>query len=184
MAVPANITALNLNGKFQMNKSLSDSPDDMLSAQGVGWIKRKAMGAATITVTLTHSKDASGMENLSLVQVVSGGDPAEPEEKVFDWVERKKEIKLFGPCVTKSKRVSLDEVQEPFLKEGWSADTLEHGCILVHLANEGKNGWKTEQTWGIGEVNGERRHVRRICLTGSKGEKLHNRIVYDYLGEK
>ncbi|KAJ3985400.1 hypothetical protein F5890DRAFT_1510461 [Lentinula detonsa] len=163
MAVPANITALNLNGKFQMvcrnyhllylvanfrflqNKSLSDSPDDMLSAQGVGWIKRKAMGAATITVTLTHSKDASGMENLSLVQVVSGGDPAEPEEKVFDWVERKKEIKLFGPCVTKSKRVSLDEVQEPFLKEGWSADTLEHGCILVHLANEGKNGWKTEQ---------------------------------------
>lgn len=128
------------------NKSLSDSPDDMLSAQGVGWIKRKAMGAASITVTITHSKNNAGVDTLSLVQVVSGGDPAEPEEKTLDWEEKTKEIKLFGgPCVTRSKRVSLDEVQESYLKEGWSADTLEHGCILVHLAYEGKHGWKTEQ---------------------------------------
>ncbi|KAJ4476623.1 hypothetical protein J3R30DRAFT_311331 [Lentinula aciculospora] len=184
MALPADVTTLNLSGKFQMNKSLSDSTDDMLKVQGVSWINRKAMGAASITVTITHSKNDSGVETLKLVQIVAGVNSAEPEEKVLDWVKATKEIKLFGgPCTTRSKRVSLEEVQEPYLKEGWSSDTLENGCVLVHLAYEGKKGWNTEQTWGIAEVNGGRRHVRRIFLTGPNGEKLYNRIVYDYLGE-
>ncbi|KAJ3967905.1 hypothetical protein EV361DRAFT_928398 [Lentinula raphanica] len=180
MAVPASVTAMCLNGKYQMNKSLSDPSDDMLSAQGVSWMMRKLVAKSSVTVTITHASD--GVETLKLVQVVSGGEAAEPEEKVLDWVETDKEIKLFGPCKTKSKRVSLDEVQEPYLKEGWSSDTVEHGCVLVHL-NDAKGKWKTEQAWGIGIVDGERRHVRRICLTGSKGEKIYNRIVYDYLGE-
>ncbi|KAJ3823519.1 hypothetical protein F5880DRAFT_1506926 [Lentinula raphanica] len=178
MAVPASVTAMCLNGKYQMNKSLSDPSDDMLSAQGVSWMMRKLVAKSSVTVTIIHAND--GVETLKLVQVVSGGEAAEPEEKVLDWVETDKEIKLFGPCKTKSKRVSLDEVQEPYLKEGWSSDTVAHGCVLVHL-NDAKGKWKTEQAWGIGIVDGERRHVRRICLTGSKGEKIYNRIVYDYL---
>ncbi|KAE9408249.1 hypothetical protein BT96DRAFT_986025 [Gymnopus androsaceus JB14] len=183
MAVPANLTTLNMSGKFLMNKSLSDPPEEMLNLQGVGWIKRKAIGSATVKVYMKHSKTDSGVECLSISQEVGGGDPTEPEDKVLDWTEKTKDGKFFGPCVTKSKRVKVEELDEPYLKEGWTADTLEHGCILVYLSSEGKHGWSTKQTWGVGEVDGERRHVRHVCFTGPKGEKLQNRLVYDYLGE-
>ncbi|KAF9066454.1 hypothetical protein BDP27DRAFT_1227494 [Rhodocollybia butyracea] len=180
MAVPVNMTTLDLTGKFKMNKLLSDSQDEMLNHQGVGWLKRKAISSASIVVSIQHSRNASGLETLNLIQTVAGLEP-KPEEKVLDWVEQKKDIQLFGSeCVTKAKRVMLDEVSDGYLKDEWSADTVEQGVILVHFSLVGTRGWSTEQTWGIGEVDGERRHVRRISFTGPKGEKVRNRVVYDY----
>ncbi|KAJ4489907.1 hypothetical protein J3R30DRAFT_6221 [Lentinula aciculospora] len=182
MAVPAGMTTLNLSGKFSINKTLSHPPEEMLELQGVALLKRKAMGAATLTVVMKHYKNDSGDECLSLEQKIVGLDLGEPEERVLNWVEQTKETKLIGTVVTKTKRVKVDEVENAYLKEEWSADTLENGLILVHVAPEDKNSWSAEQTWGIGEVNGERRHVRRIAFTGPN-KKLEHRFVYDYLGE-
>ncbi|KAJ3793525.1 hypothetical protein GGU11DRAFT_850258 [Lentinula aff. detonsa] len=182
MAVPASMTTLNLSGKFSINKTLSHPPEEILELQGVALLKRKAMGAATLTVTVKHNKNDSGEECLSLEQTIAGFDLGEPEVKVLNWVEQTRDTKLIGTVVTKAKRVKVDEVENAYLKEEWSADTLENGCILVHVAPAGTESWSAEQTWGIGEVNGERRHVRRIAFAGPN-KKLEHRFVYDYLGE-
>ncbi|KAJ3782248.1 hypothetical protein GGU10DRAFT_275948 [Lentinula aff. detonsa] len=179
MAVPASMTTLNLSGKFSINKTLSHPPEEILELQGVALLKRKAMGAATLTVTVKHNKNDSGEECLSLEQTIAGLDLGEPEVKVLNWVEQTRDTKLIGTVVTKAKRVKVDEVENAYLKEEWSADTLENGCILVHVAPAGTESWSAEQTWGIGEVNGERRHVRRIAFAGPN-KKLEHRFVYDY----
>lgn len=127
------------------NKSLSDPTDEMLNLQGVNWIKRKAIGAATITVFMKHTKNDNGPECINISQAVSGRDPTAPEDRILDWAERTTEITLFGPCVTKAKRASVEEFDEDYLKEGWTTDTLENGCILVHLCSQGKHAWSTKQ---------------------------------------
>lgn len=43
-------------------------------------------------------------------------------------------------------------------------------------------GWTTEQIWGFAEVNGQRKHVRRI-LTKQKGKEIRVRTVYDWVGK-
>ncbi|KIK70834.1 hypothetical protein GYMLUDRAFT_32907 [Collybiopsis luxurians FD-317 M1] len=176
------MTTLNIAGKFKMNKALSESMDEMLNLQGVGWLKRKAMSTITITITIKHYENSNGVESLSLVQSIPGVDAEEPEEKVLNWVEQIKDTKMFGPCVTKARRVRIEELEDTYLKDGWDAETLEHGCILVHLAPQGKAGWSMIQTWGMETINGEKHHVRRISLT-AKGETLQNRIVYDYVAK-
>jgi len=37
-----------------------------------------------------------------------------------------------------------------------------------------------QQTWGIEELEGERRHVRHVKFTGPKAEDIELRMVYDY----
>lgn len=36
------------------------------------------------------------------------------------------------------------------------------------------------QTWGIEEVNSERRYVRHMYMKGPKGEEVRGRLVYNY----
>ena len=36
------------------------------------------------------------------------------------------------------------------------------------------------QTWGIENINGERRHTRHVDFTGPKGESVQTRLVFDY----
>lgn len=36
------------------------------------------------------------------------------------------------------------------------------------------------KVWGFAELNGERRHVRRIRMTGKDNEASYFRLVYDY----
>ncbi|KAJ3840043.1 hypothetical protein F5878DRAFT_580718 [Lentinula raphanica] len=183
MAVPASMTTLNMSGKFTLNKALSHPPEEILELQGVQMLQRKAMGAASamFTVTMTHSKNDSGEETLTLAQSLPGFDLGEPEVKVFNWQEQTRDTKLIGTIVTKAKRVKLDEVENAYLKEEWSADTVENGVILIHaVPKEGE--WSVYQTWGIADINGEKRHVRRFAFTGPK-RSVEHRFVYDYLGE-
>lgn len=56
------------------NKKLSDPrSDDILAAQGVGWMKRKAIQLATITLTVKHFKDDKSVENINIDQALTGG---------------------------------------------------------------------------------------------------------------
>jgi len=36
------------------------------------------------------------------------------------------------------------------------------------------------QTWGIENINGERRYTRHVDFTGPKGESVQTRLVFDY----
>lgn len=42
--------------------------------------------------------------------------------------------------------------------------------------------WTAQQTWGMAEINGERRQVRKVLA--AKGSKVHKiSIVYDYISK-
>ncbi|KAJ7278923.1 hypothetical protein C8J57DRAFT_1304952 [Mycena rebaudengoi] len=185
MAVPAAFTTVDITGKFIMNKSLSDPSDPILQLQGIGWFKRKAISIGTVTLYIKHYKNDESIECIDIDQTITGGIPGTREERVMSWTERHTEDSLFGAVVGKSRRVNASELEEEFLTKNWTADTLEHGLIQSYVYSDTpKSGttWIGNQTWGMEEINGERRYARHVDFTGPKGEEIKARLVYDYQG--
>nr|GAT44069.1 predicted protein [Mycena chlorophos] len=185
MAVPQEFQSLDITGKFTMNKTLSGETDSILALQGVGWIKRKAIQLGTITLYIKHYKDENNEERIDIDQTITGGIPGTREERHLTWTERSHNDHLFGYVVGKSRRVKVAELDEEFLKNNWTADTIEHGVIQSYVESDTpKSGtsWIANQTWGIQEINGERRYARNVKFTGPNGEDIERLLVYDYLG--
>ncbi|KAF8203711.1 hypothetical protein BJ912DRAFT_870968 [Pholiota molesta] len=184
MAVPADFTILDISGKFIMNKTLSDPrTDTILQLQGVGWWKRKAISLGTVTLSIKHFKDDEGVEHINIDQTITGGIPGTTEERTLSWKEREHEDSLFGAVIGKSRRVRAEELDIPFLQEGWTQDTLDHGLVQSYVeSNTPKSGtvWIANQTWGMEEINGDRRYMRHVKFTGPQGEDIEAKLVYDY----
>ncbi|KAJ7627314.1 hypothetical protein FB45DRAFT_835538 [Roridomyces roridus] len=166
-----------------MNKGMSGDPSKILAVQGVGWVKRKALSMGTVTTIMRHFKDEQGVERIRVDSTLAS-HPVSTEERILDWTERSREDPLAGPVVARMRRVAPSELEFDFLKTGWTADTLEHG--LIHLNVEpgpgNKNRWSVNQTYGIQEINGERRYVAHSKITTPSGEGHEILLVYDYLG--
>jgi hypothetical protein len=111
----------------------------ILSQQGVGWIARKAISAATVTIKIKHYTDESGVEHIDIDQ--AGG---KTEERMLDWAESEKTGGIFGPTVTQSRRTPVAEITEAWLKEGWTKDTVEHGIVESFVRS---NTQKDKTTW-------------------------------------
>ncbi|KJA29298.1 hypothetical protein HYPSUDRAFT_196676 [Hypholoma sublateritium FD-334 SS-4] len=185
MAVPADFTILNITGKFTMNKALSDPRiDTILQLQGVGWITRRVI-ALGVNLFVKHYKDDAGVEHIDIDQTITGGIPGTREESVLWWKEVEIEDNVFGSVIGKARRVKADEIDSPFLRDGWTEDTYAHELIQDYAkSNTPKNprSWTANQTWGIETINRERRYARHIKFTGPKGENIEAKLVYDYLG--
>ncbi|KAL0578595.1 hypothetical protein V5O48_003386 [Marasmius crinis-equi] len=188
MAVPANFTTLDTTGKFVMNKTLSDPHDDILAAQGIGWMMRKAIALATVTLHIKHYKDGEGIEHIDIDQTLTGGIGGTREERTLWWKERETSDRIFGEVTGKSRRVtdlSAIEPNDEWWKGNWTADSFEHGLIQSYVeSNTAKSGrtWIGNQLWGIEEVNGERRYSRHVHFTGGDGKVIKARLLYDYAG--
>lgn len=185
MAVPADFTTLNLSGTFLLNRTLTDPrTDDILALQGVGWLKRKAIGLSSITLAIKHYKDDDGVEHIDIDQTLTGGIPGTSEKRTLWWKEKENNDHLFGHVIGKSRRIKVDELDLEFLKTGWTTDTIEHGVVQSYVESDTpKSGtvWIANQTWGIEELQSERRYVRHIKFTGPKAEDIELRMVYDYV---
>jgi len=186
MAVPPDFTILDISGKFSMNKTLSDPrTDEILALQGVSWFKRKIISLGTITLFVKHYKDDANAEHIDIDQTITGGIPGTTEKRTLTWTERENEDHLFGAVKGRSRRVMADKLDIPFLKEGWTADTFNHGLVQSYVESDTpKSGtvWIANQTWGMEDINSERRYVRHVKFTGPKGEDIEARLIYDYLG--
>ncbi|KAF8807726.1 hypothetical protein BYT27DRAFT_7097627 [Phlegmacium glaucopus] len=187
MAVPSDLTVLDITGKYTMNKSLSDPrTDDILAMQNVSWLTRLAIKYGTITLSVKHYKDDSdgnAIEHIDIDQTVTGGIPGTRETRVLNWRERENNDHVFGHVMGKSRRVPVDQLDVAFLKEGWTADTIEHGLVQSYVESDTpKSGisWIADQTWGIENIEDERRYVRHVKFTGPKNQDVEARLVYDY----
>ena len=172
MAAPGDMTSIDLSGKYMMvcsapchayarglslqliaaaaqNKSLSDDTDDILRLQGVGWWTRKAISMATIYLDVKHYKDDNGVEHIDIDQTLSGGISGTSEYRILDWDEREHEDHVFGPVLSKSRRVKLSDIERDWLKKDWLDESLEDGYIINTAAksNTAKSGksWSSEQ---------------------------------------
>ncbi|KAG1757738.1 hypothetical protein EDB19DRAFT_1623409 [Suillus lakei] len=185
MAAPPEVTTKNLTGKYIMNKTLSDDSDDILKLQGVSWFKRRAISMFTLTLVVNHYADEAGVEHIDIQQTLSGGISGTNEARILDWEERSQSDDVFGAVIGQSKRVKAEEVEDEFLKSGWTEDAVEDGLVLtVARSDTPKSGmeWRAEQTWGFEELNGERRYARHVRFTSSNKSDgpIFKHLYYDY----
>lgn len=182
MAAPPERTIKDLNGKWTMNKTLSDDFDPILAMQGVGWFLRKAIRLATITLTITqYVEPGTNITHIDIAQVATGGIGGTTERRTLDWTIREHKDGIFGECKGKSRWVKLHDLEEgpdkEWFSQGWlEEDGGEH--VQAWVTNE-KNGWTAVQVWGFEEIEGKRYHTRHVAVR--KGEEWKQaKLVYDY----
>lgn len=71
--------------------------------------------------------------------------------------------------------VHQNEIDDDYLREGWCREGE-----LIESTNESvTDTWTVQQVWGFAEVDGQRRHVRKIV--GKKGKQVERvRLVYEW----
>ena len=165
----------------RQNKSLSDSADPALALQGVGWLTRKAIGLATVTLHVKEYVDESGKTHVDIQQMATGGVKGTAENRTLDDTFREHSDWLFGSVKGRTGWVaSKAEITDEFLRKGWEEAQTE---FVVGYVESLDRGWTATQVWGFQEVNGERRYARNIVV--AKGdEKVEMRLVYDFYSEE
>ncbi|KAJ4372214.1 Cyclin-dependent kinases regulatory subunit (Cell division control protein cks1) [Neocucurbitaria cava] len=199
MAAPASVDIKNLEGKWVMNKTISDAFDPVLSLQGIGWLTRKAVGAATVTQHLKQSpttgEDGQPSTQITIDQTITGGLKGSTEQRTLDWHYRGHTDWLFGTLEGRSRYSTLAKISEEskgkgvveedakYLVEGWLKETEEGEIVESYVDNDG-NKWTGWQIWGFAEIGGERKLTRRFAIRKKdKNEVVRVRLVYDYAGE-
>jgi len=198
MAAPASVTIKNLEGKWVMNKTESDAFEGLLALQGISWLTRKAVCAATVTQTLSQSsvtgEDGQPTTQIVIDQAGVAGVKGTTETRTLDWQYRGHSDWLFGTVQGRSRYVTLAQILEEskgkgdveedakFAAEGWLAETEEGETVESFVDNEA-NKWTGWQVWGFADVKGERKFVRRITIRRKDNNEFKRvRLVYDYTG--
>ncbi|KAI2626314.1 hypothetical protein GGS21DRAFT_268074 [Xylaria nigripes] len=196
MAAPASKTVHNLSGKWTLNKALSDSTDPPLALQGIGWILRKGIAAASVLLTVKQYTDDAGTSHIDIDQVASGLKGTS-ELRVLDWTEREHKDWIFGRVDGKSRFITLSELtalvapdgqarkekwcDSDYLVRDWISDAEGNTEFVISFVRADA-GWTTLQVWGFQMVGGERRYTRNIAV--AKGDKFENfRLVFDSVPE-
>ncbi|KAI5466646.1 hypothetical protein BGZ63DRAFT_3632 [Mariannaea sp. PMI_226] len=184
MAAPSEKTLLDLNGHWVLNKTLSDSSEPVLALQGIGFLTRKGINMASITLDINQyqappkppSTATDVVYHVDITQTASGLKSTQ-ENRCLDNEFRPHADWLFGKVKGKTTWVTLDEVDDEFLKK----DLLVEGegkFIKSYVESEDTN-WVATQVWGFEIVDGLRRYSRHIVVTKGS-ERAQIRLVYDY----
>ncbi|KAA8894267.1 hypothetical protein FN846DRAFT_431467 [Sphaerosporella brunnea] len=183
MAAPKEMTTKDFSGKFCMNKALSDDTDDVLYLQNVGWVTRKAIQLASITLDIKHyTSPEDHKEHIDIVQTLTGGIKGTTELRTLDWQERSHSDHIFGNIVGKSRRLGLEDVEDEFLKTGWLLEEGSEASFVESFVVSGEHGWTAQQIWGFEEIDDEKKYVRHLKFTKGSDKVLTKKLVYDYIG--
>lgn len=109
---------------------------------------RKAISLASLTLTVRHYRGDDDEEHIDIDQTLTGGIPGTSENRILDWTERQADDRIFGPVVSKTRRLKVEEIKNEFLKKDWLPDTAKHGAINSYVHSDTpKSGtsWVAEQ---------------------------------------
>lgn len=68
---------------------------------------------------------------------------------------------------------------DDFLKSGWTQECVEGEVIEMEVESL-TDTWTAHQVWGMSEINGERRQVRKVLA--KKGNQVHRiSVIYDWI---
>ncbi|KAM3443528.1 hypothetical protein MY4824_000414 [Beauveria thailandica] len=187
MAAPPEKTTKNLTGKWNVNYTYSDSSEPGLIIQGISYLVRKGILAATLSLETNQYEAAPSPPNedeppcwhIDIVQSASG--MGTEERRCLDNTFRQHSDWLFGNVRGRSRWVGVEDIEDAYLKAGWLVEGGESGSkeLIESHAESEDYGWTADQIWGFQEVDGQRRHCRNIVIT--KGEqRAEFRFVYDY----
>ncbi|KAJ6126852.1 hypothetical protein N7523_002464 [Penicillium sp. IBT 18751x] len=98
MAAPPTTTIKNLTGQWQMDATLSDPTEPILSLQGMSWFLRKALPYATVTLHVKEYADEANPQvyHIDVDQVITGGINGTQERRQLDWQQRDHTDNIFG----------------------------------------------------------------------------------------
>ncbi|KAL2687965.1 hypothetical protein Neosp_005535 [[Neocosmospora] mangrovei] len=189
MAAPQAKSTKDLNGNWVMNKDLSDSSDPILKVQGIGYLPRKGVGLATINlnikqyeaVPITSSSRAGKVTCIESTQTASGLKSTK-EVRYLDNEFRDHHDWLFGMLKVQARWIGPEDIDDPFLKEGFLVEGERKNLVLSHAVSQG-DGWTATQVWGFQMVDDERRYCMRVVVVSKDGQKAQARFVYDYQQE-
>ncbi|KAL4999501.1 hypothetical protein BDV10DRAFT_184393 [Aspergillus recurvatus] len=211
MAAPADITVKTLKGSWTLDKSVSDSMDGILRLQGVSWLSRKAISAATLTLNFTSSVEPSSSSgeptvHLTMRQTLTGGIGGSAEVRITDWVERERSNHIYGDVLSRSQLIkgtreedghvrpdldlrskpsndaSREEVQKFLRGAVGQADSDDLTDLFIHdFGRNEKSGWTAEQIWSIEVLDSQKCLIRRVAVVRDDGYELA-RLVYRFSG--
>ena len=135
----------------QQNKTLSDPTDATLALQGVGWMLRKTIGMAAVTLHVKQytgpprapSTSAEDATHIDVEQTLTGGVQGNAERRCLDWEAREHSDWLFGTVRGQSRFVSLSDLNS------WVPET--YGAYLRGSGGGGKDGGADEDDDDGGE---------------------------------
>lgn len=176
------------------NKSLSSNVEPGLALQGMGWVLRKAVSMATLTLnvkqyTAPPSPPAEpsnpAATHVEIEQTGTGGVKGTSEKRCLDNTFREHTDYLFGHVKGQTRWMTPQDIDDEFLNSGWLEGDEEKGgpngeTHLVSHVESYDNGWTATQIWGFKLVDGVRRHVRNVVI--SKDDKrVELQLVYDFM---
>lgn len=180
--------------KYQQNKSQSSNIEPGLALQGIGWVTRKAVSMATLTLHVKQfvappSPPADPANppatHIEIEQTGTGGMKGTTEKRCLDYTFREHSDWLFGRVKGQSKWLTPDDISDPFLKSGWLEGDEEKGGpngethIISHVESL-ESGWTATQIWGFKLIDGVRKYCRNVVI--AKGsERVELQLVYDFL---
>ncbi|PFH58789.1 hypothetical protein XA68_13205 [Ophiocordyceps unilateralis] len=187
MAAPASKTLRDLNGQWTMNKELSDSAEPGLMLQGIGFLIRKGIGMATISISVEQYEGSPRPPSTAQGPVTridttssAAGLSSTSERRCVDDVPREHSDWLFGTVEGRSHWITLDEIDDAFLAHGWVFDGDDKTLLRAIGVNK-TAGWTATQVWGFQMIEDERMYCRNVVI--EKGEeRVELRVVYDYVG--
>ncbi|KAB5578100.1 hypothetical protein GE09DRAFT_1088505 [Coniochaeta sp. 2T2.1] len=143
MACPNSYTLRNLEGRFRINKQLSDNTESLLALQGIGWAIRKLMVNLPVGVNIKSFLGEDGIYVVDVENTIGGGIYSTKEHRVLDWVPVEGVNANFGKLKVRNGWSALEEINDDFLKfeleKGHDRDdvifikveSLDHGRIVV-----------------------------------------------------
>ncbi|KAJ4296086.1 hypothetical protein N0V88_004788 [Collariella sp. IMI 366227] len=194
MAAPANKTIGDLNGKWIMNRSQSNSIEPTLALQGVGWVTRKAVSMATLTLHIKQfvappsppaDPAAAPVVHIQIDQTGTGGMKGSTEKRCLDHVFRDHSDWLFGHVKGQTRWVTPNDITDAHLAAGWLEGEEEKGGPNgeTHLESHVESydaGWTATQIWGFKLIEGVRKYVRNVVVAKG-GERVEIQLVYDFI---
>jgi len=147
----------------------------------VSWIIRQAIKWSTITLHVKQYTDDANKVHIDIEQISSGGY-SNHEERILDWEFREADDRVFGKVKGKTRYVKADDIEEPYLKNGWDQKFMDESkgeLVQSYVESVNKSPWTADQTWGFEIIKDQRRYVRHVYTY--KGKEQHRiKLVYDW----
>ncbi|KAL1618574.1 hypothetical protein SLS56_010502 [Neofusicoccum ribis] len=174
MAAPADKSINEMSGKWQLERKLSTGMDEVMSLQGLSWMKIKALSMISVTETCKQYVDDQNVTHIDIAPTVTGGFKGHDSSHIVDGMERSVEVPEFGTVFETCRWTDLSNVDDDFLRDGWIYGDGEVGGLknLELSATMEKGSCMFKGVWGFVEVDGKRYHARKTtCTKGGKTEK-------------
>lgn len=164
------------NAKWIMNTKLSDPSDTILAAQGVGYLKRKAIAMTTVTIVNTH-KVENGVIVLTSASSASG-IPGAIEVVYLNGETRHADHSVYGKIESTAELRSPKDIPEPYLTAGYTADSYDSDGKQPYIDSRSdkqagnKLEWTGIVTSGFQEVDVGGKVEKRFCRRMSSQSQI------------